>query len=849
MSPTFPALVALATAVVASRWLPPVGNEGNEGNAAGHEARPGPESSIGPRGELSLMENLGQWPGGPLFVGSLRGMRVGVVPDALLLQLFEQPGDPGRGVLLELQFEGASSSVRAEGLHERPGVTHFYLGDDPTKWRHDVRSYAQVRLAGLYEGIDLIVRSNDGGRLEYDLVVEPGADLAQVVIHCRGAESMRVDPEEGVAFETAIGPVRQPVGRSWQVSSSDTRSDVRVRYRAIDSERFGFEALDRDPSLRLVIDPELLWATYLGSVGGGAAVGDFARAVAVDGNGNVTVVGNTEGGPEGGGFPRTPGAYQSPGPPDFEDVFVTRFRQSDGELVYSCLIGGNTHDERGLAVAVDAAGRATVAGYTGSLDFPTTEGAYDETKEGLQGSDCVFVLRLSPDASELEYSTFIEGTAAGSQATGVAVAGSGAAVVGGWSSPGFPTTAGAFSTTHGGATDGFVARLDPTGSSLEWSTLLGGIGTDQLFALAIDAQENATITGNTGSPDFPTTPGAFKTGIPRGGDAFVTRLDASGSALVWSTFLGGRDYDAGAAIALHASGDTIVSGRTDSTNFPTTPGAFQEAFIAGSHEGFVTRLNASGTGLVFSTYLGSTGSEYLADLATDASGIVTVMGSVGAWDFPTTPGAFETIGNFDEMFVTRFAPDGTRLFYSSYVGGPETDAGTAMALGATGRVTLVGYSFYSGGFPTTEGALRTNYTGGQTDAVVATLDLVLEGVELFGASRPACLGPLTMNATEMPLAGASGFGLYCSGAPPLAKGLLVLGPTDTPHGSPLDGLIGVVAAISVQSDASGYVETPLPLPPSTEGLRFAARYVFTNTLGCPGNGSASTSNGLFVTVQ
>ncbi len=790
-------------------------------------------------------------PEGPCFVGKARGMRVGLLPGALLVECVSQ--EASEGVLVRLSFEDASSTAELEPLDPRPGLYHFFLGDDPAKWRRNIRAHGAVLCRGLYPGIDLLLRG-EGEELEYDLLVAPGADLSQVAVRCEGMESMEITPGEGVVLETALGKLHHPLGHCWQETEEGTREEVEVAYRWIDDERFGFDAPGRDPSLFLTIDPRLVWSTYLGGIGGGPSVGDIARSVALDPQGNVTVIGTSEGGELGGGFPMTPGTFQSPGGQFLEDVFVTRFR-ADGTLVYSSMIGGGSHEDRGQDVAVDSLGRATVVGWTNSPDFPTTPGSWDPVKTGTNSG---FVFRLSALGEDLQYSTFLEGTL-GSEALTVAVAASGSAIVGGeTSSADFPTTPGAFDTTFGGlGSDGFVTRLDPSGSFLEWSTFLGGFGPDEVFALAIDGQENVTATGLAGSADFPTTPGAFKTGIPYGGDAFVARIDSTGSSLLWSTLLGGDQEDRGFAVGLTLDGGVVIGGDTRSFDFPTTPGAFQTTHAPGPvnpWDTFVTRMDPTGSRLVYSTFLGGDEGDFLDDIVVDASGVATAVGSTSSVNFPLTPGAFDTdpTGKNDAITVSRLDPLGSRLFYSSIVGGSQADTGEGITMNPSRRVTLVGRTF-SCDYPTTPDAFQPTPPGGNTDAVITTMDLLLQGVQQLGKSTPSCLGPLDLNATEMPVAGASTFGVYCSAAPPLARGFLIVSMAGSSSalrqtGSGRLGMPPTMVQL-VESNAEGFAETRLPLPAGVTGMQLICRYVFRNTSSCTGPLPWSATNGLLITVQ
>jgi len=268
---------------------------------------------------------------------------------------------------------------------------------------------------------------------------------------------------------------------------------------------------------------------------------------------------------------------------------------------------------------------------------------------------------------------------------------------------------------------------------------------------------------------------------------------------------------------------------------------------------FVTRIAPDAKSLVFSTLYGSDLIGGVAPIVVDPSGVATGVGTARNERLKATPGALDTTwnGHYDYHLV-RFSPQGDRVFYASFLGGPNQDSSRSIATTPAGRLTVTGASWFPGGFPVTPGAFQTSYNGGQLDGLVTTLELYLLGVEPFGISKPSCLGPLTMNVTEMPAPGATRFAFWCSSAPPNAQGWLLLNealaaPTQTGRLAQL-GFSGPFARIAVQSDAAGYVETPFPLTNFAEGDRFAGRYVFLNSPSCPPSGPATWSNGLEITV-
>jgi hypothetical protein len=328
----------------------------------------------------------------------------------------------------------------------------------------------------------------------------------------------------------------------------------------------------------------------------------------------------------------------------------------DPALDYSTFLGG-TGSDAGAGIAVDRRGSAYVTGFTNSADlpdtpgaFPTTPGAFDRT---LDGNSDAFVTKLNASGSALVYSTFLGGTGA-DDGEDIAVDASGSAyVVGDTFSGDFPTTQGAFDTTfNGGIVDAFVTKLNASGSALVYSTFLGGANQDEGNGIAVQ-EGRAYVTGNTQSTDFPTTQGAFDRTQNGSEDAYVTKLNAAGSALVYSTFLGGTSFDQGIDIAVNARGRAYVTGDTGSANYPTTQGAFDTTFNGGAQDAFVTKLNASGSALAYSTFLGGTDSDGGAGIAV-REGRAYVTGGTRSSDYPTTPGAFDTSynGNSD-AFVTK----------------------------------------------------------------------------------------------------------------------------------------------------------------------------------------------------
>jgi hypothetical protein len=328
---------------------------------------------------------------------------------------------------------------------------------------------------------------------------------------------------------------------------------------------------------------------------------------------------------------------------------VTKLTAAGTALVYSTYIGGVFHDY-GYAIAVDGSGNAYVTGYTESASYPVTPGAFQTTKGG--GYD-VFVTKLNETGTALVYSTYIGGSN-NDVGYGIAVDGNGNAYVTGYTeSTDYDVTSGAFQTTRGGYRDVFVTKLNETGTALVYSTYIGGSGGDEGYGIAVDGSGNAYVTGYTWSTDYDVTPGAFQTKNGGGRDVFVTKLNATGTALVYSTYIGGSNNDEGYGIAVDGSGNAYVTGWTLSTDYDVTPGAFQTK-NGGGRDVFVTKLNATGTALVYSTYIGGSGEERGYAIAVDGSGNAYVTGYTESRNYDVTPRAFQTTNEGkQDVFVTK----------------------------------------------------------------------------------------------------------------------------------------------------------------------------------------------------
>jgi hypothetical protein len=393
----------------------------------------------------------------------------------------------------------------------------------------------------------------------------------------------------------------------------------------------------------------------------------------------------------------------------------------DPTLAFSTYLGGNGMD-RGNAIEVDSAGNAYITGSTVSTNFPLTPGAFQTVKTGLGGSDA-FVTKMNSTGTALIYSTYFGGDNMDS-GNAIALDGAGNAYVAGFTDSGnLPTTPGALRTTipGGDETASFAMKLNPAGTALVYSTFLG---PGSASGIAVDPEGNAFLTGQT-TLGHPTTPGAFQP-LPLGNsESFVTKLNPTGTAPVYSTFLGGSGFDTGSDIAIDSAGNAYVTGEAGA-GFPVTPGAFQTSFN-GFTETYVTKLNAAGAALVYSTLLGGSGRDGTNGIAVNPSGNAYVAGFTDSLNFPTTPGAFQTVkAGSSDVFVTELSAAGDALVYSTYLGGNQQDFPADIALDTAGNASVTGLTD-SSDFPTTPDAIQSS-SGGLSDVFITTLNATGTGL-------------------------------------------------------------------------------------------------------------------------
>jgi len=678
--------------------------------------KPEAQQALQKTDHLFFIENKGQWDSDVLYLCRLGGLNAWITKYGVNYTFYKiqyQDGDNlfmsntehaalenrsknstllGHRILFEL--EGHNPDPGTESHQRQSGYYNYLVGNDASKHAINVGLYKEVVVQNVYEGIDIRYYF-DRGFLRYDYIVHAGADPGKIKFTLKGSDSEYLK-DGALCYTTRFGEVQMA-----ELKTTQSGKEIQSRF-VKNGAIWQIDLATFDKKKTVVIDP-LVYFTY---IGGGSD--DYGNGIAIDGSGNAYITGYTQSTD----YDVTSGAFQTTNG-GYIDGFVTKLNSDGTALLYSTYIGGNIHDYCG-GIAIDDSGNAYITGHTGSTNFTITSGAFQTTLSGIYdafvtklnttgtallystyiggvnndfgdgividasgnayitgftnsvdydvtsgafqttigGSWDAFVTKLNTGGTALLYSTYIGGVS-DDRSYGIGIDGSGSAYITGYSnSTDYDVTSGAFQTTNDGYDDVFVTKFNSAGTALLYSTYIGGTNSDRGYGIAIDASGNAYITGHCGS-DYDVTSGAFQTIIGGGWDAFVTKLNTVGTALLYSTYIGGVDYEYARAITLDASGHTYIIGNTSSTDYDVTSGAFQTTF-GGSLDVIVSKLNAAGTALIYSTYFGGSNDETGYGIAIDGSGSAYFTGETASFDFDIMTGVFQsTLGGGHDAFVTK----------------------------------------------------------------------------------------------------------------------------------------------------------------------------------------------------
>jgi len=700
---------------------------------------------------LRFEPNRGQASSAVDFLARGPGYSMALGPNGAVLALSAGKGSrvngTGKSAVVGMHLVGANRQPKSAATKRLAGVSNYMVGDRKA-WRTGVPSFGRVRYDEVYPGVDLVYRGNQN-ELRYDLMVDAGADPSQIAVGFKGSRKLSITDGGDLLIHARSGAIRQRRPVLFQGDGAARRRVAGHYVLKGDGRRVGFEVGVYDRSKPLVIDPTIAYSTHLGgynTVVGNSASQEATNGIAVDSAGNTYVVGQTDSlaatpaAPTSTPYPTTSGALQTTFGGGTRDAFVTKLNPAGTTVLYSTYLGGSLED-RATDVAIGSNGNAYVSGSTLSTNFPTAS----PLQAASGGGRDAFIAQLNANGTGLVYSTYLGGGGVDS-ANRIALDASSAAHVGGTTGPAagtagspsvtndFPTTAGAFQSTFGGGVagtsapfaapnDAFVTKINPAGSSVDYSTYLGGPLSDSGASIAVDSAGSAYVAGSTSSPNVFGTAGAFQPALNTGGgDAYVAKLNTTGTALSYATYLGGTQRDSGTGVAVDAAGSAFVTGETPSTDFPTkNANQPANASAPGPNEAdsFVTKLNPAGSDTVFSTYNGSNTYDTGTDIAVDPAGNSYAVGNT-LGGFPLKNPVQVRTGDYD-TYLSKFSPTGA-LIYSTIYGGGSRDFGNTVAADIDGNAYIGGRTDYfsQDSFPVKNAVQPRN--AGFADAWVAKIN-------------------------------------------------------------------------------------------------------------------------------
>jgi hypothetical protein len=589
--------------------------------------------------------------------------------------------------LLSIIPIGGRTHIEPVGEEALLARTNYFRGTDQSAWQAGTKSYHRVVYPQVWPGIDLVYYGNEGA-LEFDFQLRPNQSISPIRFRIDGAHSVQADPSGDLVIQADecgenIRLLRPFVYQEFNGS----RHPVKARYTVNMAGEIGFIVERYDETRRLIIDPILEFASYLG----GNRI-DQAFGIAVDQEGNTYVTGRTSS-PD---FFVKVDAFQTTYDGVSFDAFVTKIGQNGSTIIYSAYLGGSALDE-GTAITVDEEGFAIVVGRTTSSDFPLANavqeeygGFADSVGGGIPDGDG-FVVRINPDGSELQFASYIGGSNSDG-ANGVALTADGNIVVAGaTTSSDFPGTD-AFQSVSNGKRDGFVAILDPSAGQIVAATYLGGEEDDSIYDVATSQTGVIFVAGETTSTDFPTqTP--LQPVLAGHFDAFIAAFTADAGSLYYSTYLGGSGDDVGRSVVHDPLGSTYIAGDTFSNDFPVINAI--QSDLQGLQDAFIAKVNIDASAWNYVTYLGGDKYEVAYDIALDSTGNLYVAGQTHSEDFPTVQ-AFQAMNRGQsDAFVSVFNPQGDDFVYSSYLGGGDHEVAHGISATASGRAHVAGNTFSS----------------------------------------------------------------------------------------------------------------------------------------------------------
>jgi len=678
-----------------------------------------------------FIENKGQWNQDVLFATRIKGMNAWIKKDGLVFDFYKIHGTNEqsfrKGHVVAMDLVNAQAAAFPKPLRQMKGYHNYFIGKNAAQWQSNVRLFEEVIVEDVYPGISIRYYYEDGF-MRYDFILKPGADPSHIAFQMKGCKAEIDSLSNVLVLNTQIGEIRQKDLFTYQVIDGK-KQELKSSF-SMHKGIINIHVQDYHANAEIIIDP-VIFSTFIGG-----ERFDNLWDMKRDADGNWVFCGTTPGF----GYPTTTGAYSTQVEGNGDDAFLSKLSADGTQMLFSTFFGGDMQ-ELCQGLAIDNSGNILIVGSTSSANLPITAGAISETLNlgGTSQESDVFVAKFNAAATSLIYATYLGGNQT-EVGRAIAVDDDGNAYVTGLTSSfSFPTTSGAFSTNYSSEVDAFVSKINPSGTQLLYSTFVGGSSTEEVRKIAIGPDRSAFVIGTTFSFNFPTTPGAIKTSLSGNRDAFVFRLNPAGSAMIYSTFIGGNDLEDGNAICLDEQNNAYVTGMTRSDNFPVTANVFNGNF-GGGEDVFISKINPNGTAFQFSALLSGNSRDIGHAIALGGDNTLLLTGETDSDNFQITPDAHSTalLGSND-VFIAKIALDGSSLIYNTYFGGSSAEIGYAIFDDGPDKL-IVGGGTNSQNFPTSTGAFDDSHNG-FTDAFISKISLICQPSGFNATSNsPVCAG-------------------------------------------------------------------------------------------------------------
>jgi hypothetical protein len=586
----------------------------------------------------------------------------------------------------------------------------------------------------VYDKIDVVYYFKES-RLEYDITVKAGARISDIKMRFRGADALSISDKGELVFKSGMGSFVERIPESYQIIDGKKVQRV-VKYSMLENDLIGFTCDNYDANVPLIIDPVLIFSTFIG----GSGSDNYNMDMQVDNAGNTYLCGQVTSS----NFPTTPGSFDLTYNGGSTDGVVMKLSNNGNSMIYCTYLGSYGFDGVNAIWVDKTSGEVTLCGFTEGPTFPVTPGAIQSTVNGSRDN---VVAKLNAAGSALIFSTLLGGPA-DDRVFDLTLDNLGNIYVIGYGGSNMPVSPGCFQSTYFGNYDVYTYKLNPTATAVLYCTYIGGTTYDRPGSIAVDAQHNVYISGTVDgfSGGFPVTSGAYDISFNGGVDIFVAKFDSTLSNLLYSTFVGGPGVDwtlAPSSLKLNAANEAIGVGYVD-LGFPTTAGCYDNSFNGGVSDGALFKISANGSSLLYGTFMGSSGDDRTWALQLDAAGNYWCAGQCGSGTYPTTACAYDNTynGGISDGFISEFSASGSQLLYSTFIGGTSNDE--VYALEVNGSTLQVAGTTGSTDYPVTTGAYDISHNGGGNDYFVTrllgnTIPIFITGPSVICSAQSATL--------------------------------------------------------------------------------------------------------------